>query len=91
VTHDPAPLLCGTYAGYLRHTRAKETPCEECRAANTLYMRLWRSRTGNRSQHLYSRARERAVRRLIAEHGEEYRALYREERAHLDHERSEDE
>lgn len=83
---DAAPLLCGTYAGYLRHVRAKESPCEECRAANTLYMRLWRARTGNRSGHLYSRAREAAVRRLIAAHHDEYRELYTEERAHLESE-----
>jgi hypothetical protein len=84
--HDPAPLLCGTHAGYIRHVKAGETACEECRAANTLYMRLWRARTGNNSQHLYTRARERAVRRLIAAHREEYRAAYREERAALDEE-----
>jgi hypothetical protein len=82
--HDPAPLLCGTSAGYIRHVKAGEIPCEECRAAHTLYMRLWRSRTGNNSQHRYTRARERAVRRLIAQHREEYRALYREERDALD-------
>lgn len=82
--NDSAPLLCGTYAGYLRHTRAGEVACDECRAANTLYMRLWRARTGNRSQHLYSRARERAVRRLIRAHHDEYRDLYAEERAHLE-------
>lgn len=87
--HDPAPLLCGTRAGYIRHIRAKEAPCEECRAAHTLYARLWRARTDNRAQHAYTRAREAAVRRLIAAHPEEYRDAYREERAALDERPSE--
>lgn len=81
---DGAPLLCGTHAGYIRHIKRGEPVDEECRAANTLYMRLWRARTGNGSQHRYTRAREAAVRRLIAAHRDEYRAAYREERAALD-------
>lgn len=76
MTHDPAPLLCGTNAGYIRHIRASETACEECRAAHTLYVRLWRARGG----HPIALARARAMARLARMHPEQYRALYLEER-----------
>lgn len=33
---------CGTVAGYHRHYRAGETPCEWCRAAQNDYRREWR-------------------------------------------------
>jgi len=76
MTHDPAPLLCGTRAGYLRHIRAREPACDECNGANTLYMRLYRARTQRR----YETARSRALTRLAQNHPDEYRAYYREER-----------
>ena len=31
--------VCGTYAGYKRHLRREETPCNECREANRIYNR----------------------------------------------------
>lgn len=37
---------CGTYAGYQRHRKRKETPCEPCKAALATYMDDWRHRTG---------------------------------------------
>lgn len=33
--------LCGTTAGYTRHKRLKESPCDPCRAANAEYQRAW--------------------------------------------------
>lgn len=76
MTHDPAPILCGTRAGYTRHLRNGETPCEECKGANTLWQRLYRARTGRQ----YETARSRALTRLAQKHPDEYRAIYREER-----------
>lgn len=33
------PLVCGTRNGYRTHLRRQETPCDECRAANTEWQR----------------------------------------------------
>lgn len=33
----PPIAACGTRSGYIRHRNTKETPCEECRAANAAY------------------------------------------------------
>jgi hypothetical protein len=89
MTHDDsAPLLCGTAAGYIRHIRARETACEDCRAAHTLYVRLWRARGGMESTRLSSTARSRALVRLGRMHPTEYRALYLEEREKLRAERA---
>lgn len=76
MTHDTAPLLCGTRAGYIRHVKAGEPACDDCRAAHTLYMRLYRARGG----HAYDSARQRALSRLARMHPTEYRALVAEER-----------
>ena len=40
-----ALLPCGTRAAYVRHVRAGERPCPECRAANADYMRRRRLRS----------------------------------------------
>jgi muconolactone delta-isomerase len=80
MSHDSAPLLCGTAAGYIRHIRAGERACEECRAAHTLYVRLWRARGGMAKQRAYDSARQRALSRLARMHPTHYRALYLEER-----------
>lgn len=32
----------GTEAGYARHMRAKERPCDSCRKAHNEYFRLWK-------------------------------------------------
>jgi hypothetical protein len=74
------PLLCGTAAGYIRHIRAGESACEECRAAHTLYVRLWRARGGMAKTRASGAARQRALARLSRMHPGEYRALYLEER-----------
>lgn len=81
MTHDSAPLLCGTAAGYIRHIRAGETACDDCRAAHTLYVRLWRARGGMTKQRASTSARGRALSRLARMHPTDYRALYLEERA----------
>lgn len=79
--HDSSPLLCGTSAGYIRHIRAGEKACEECRAAHTLYMRLWRARGGMAATSAVNEARRRAQARLARMHPALYRQLYQEERA----------
>jgi hypothetical protein len=81
VSHqDSAPLLCGTNAGDVRHVRARETACDDCRAAHTLYVRLWRARGGMELGRAINSARRRALTRLARMHPTEYRALYQEER-----------
>lgn len=77
---DSAPLLCGTAAGYIRHIRAGEPACEDCRAAHTLYVRLWRAKGGAQASRAYRDARGRALTRLARMHPTDYRALYQEER-----------
>lgn len=32
-----APQPCGTNAAYVRHLRAKESPCDQCSAAHSVY------------------------------------------------------
>jgi hypothetical protein len=84
VTHDDnAPLLCGTNAGYIRHMKSDGKPCEDCRAAHTLAQRLYRARAGNPGR-IHNLARNRALSRLGRLHPDEFRALYREERALID-------
>lgn len=34
--------VCGTYSGYQKHLRDKETPCYPCKAARAEYTRTWR-------------------------------------------------
>ena len=80
-SHDSSPLLCGTSAGYIRHVRAGESACEECRAAHTLYMRLWRAKGGMARSSAVTSARARAMARLSRMYPTAYRALYQEERA----------
>lgn len=41
----PRPVAqCGTRGGYGRHGRRRETPCAECIAANTAYMKAYKAR-----------------------------------------------
>lgn len=82
MSHDDASLLCGTYAGYVRHVKVtKDVPCDECRAAATLYHRIYRQRPGVRARELdRERDRQRALSRLARMHPTEFRALYDEER-----------
>lgn len=80
MTDNHSPLLCGTAAGYIRHVRAGETACDECRAAHTLYVRLWRARGGIKNTRAQASARQRALSRLARMHPTDYRALYLEER-----------
>lgn len=39
----PGPR-CGEYAGYSRHRRRKEDPCDACRAANVTAYQEWKAR-----------------------------------------------
>lgn len=70
----------GTAAGYIRHIRARETACDECRAAHTLYVRTWRAAGGMANTRAASAARHRTLTRLARMHPTDYRALYLEER-----------
>lgn len=86
MTDNSTPLLCGTAAGYIRHIRAKETACDECRAAHTLYVRLWRAKGGASKERARAQqsARARALLRLSRMHPTQYRALLAEERERND-------
>lgn len=35
--------VCGTYSGYQKHIRGKETPCYPCKAARAEYTRNYRA------------------------------------------------
>lgn len=43
-TRSAAP--CGTYGAYQRHYKRGEKPCDPCRHAHTVYMGLYRARSG---------------------------------------------
>jgi type VI protein secretion system component VasF len=81
MTDHTTPMLCGTYAGYNRHIKVtRDEPCDDCKAANALYVRLYRQRPGVRQRVAkHQRAADRAKARLARMHPNEYRALYREE------------
>ena len=76
----------GTGAGYQRHRRAGETPCQECRAARAAYIREYRTR----HPHFVVEQREnvaahgRALTRLKTRHREEFTRLYKEEKRKLE-------
>jgi hypothetical protein len=73
----------GTDAGYQRHMRRAESPCEECRAARRDYMRDLRVRNPQiqAAHKRYMRARNRALEQLAREHPERFRQLLDEGRA----------
>jgi hypothetical protein len=75
------PARCGTPAGYQRHRRRNEQPCDDCRVANAAYMRDFRQRKPEfaAKARASSNARSRAVWRLAARYPDEYRQLLREE------------
>lgn len=79
-----SPIACGTYAGYQKHLRSQETPCDDCKAANAAMSR--ERRRDPREMYLHDkrkRARLRALSRLAKAYPEEYRRLYSEEAAGL--------
>jgi len=41
---DNQPIAHGTYGGYIAHVRRGDTPCVDCRDANTTYNREYRQR-----------------------------------------------
>lgn len=51
---QPGYKPCGTYAGFMRHKRNGEGPCDPCRTAERLYMlprqRAWRERNAERER-----------------------------------------
>ena len=79
VTGVVAP--CGTYAGYQRHKKFGETPCQRCRDANAAYVREWRSDPDNRARtQAANNARQRALQRLADEYPKRFLELLNEER-----------
>lgn len=77
----PAP--CGTPGGYIRHVKAAEIPCDDCREGHRRYMQEYRKRRPEKREADIAmlHARRRAERRLIALHLAEFDVLVEEERA----------
>lgn len=72
----------GSDAGYQRHVKRGEVPCDECKRARAAKMREYRSDPTVRAQtNAENSARAKAVWRLAALHRQEYAALVREEMA----------
>ena len=74
---------CGTYAGWNRHARNNEPPCDQCRQAQRDYMAEYRSRNPGfvERNRVQSAARSRALTRLANEHQRRFREIYEEELA----------
>lgn len=67
----------GTVARYQRHRLEGTETCEECRAAWREYVAAWRLSNTERGQRLaLARARDAAVRDLIAAHPTEFRQRF---------------
>lgn len=81
---EPDDLRHGTYAGAQRHQKEGEAACEPCRVARASYMAARRADPAIReSERRHAYAADRARRRLVALHREEYERLYLEECADL--------
>ncbi len=74
---------CGTYGGYQRHVKAGETACEECLDASRRYMaERRRNRPDEYAKDLAGlKATNRATKRLVDRHRDEWKALVAEEKA----------
>lgn len=67
----------GTVAGWSRHKRAGETPCDACTRAREEYdARRRAASTGQAENRRNARAQHAALKELRHRHLEEYRALY---------------
>lgn len=84
---DPLTATChgvrGTVAGYARHYRAGERPCDKCRAAQAEYAKGRRAKDeagrDKTQRAAYLRARRRAAATLARRHAQEFRDLVRRE------------
>lgn len=79
----PAP--CGSYGGYQRHVKAGQVPCVECKDANRRYMAERRRQRPEEHAKAVAglRATNRATKRLIDLHRDEWKALVAEEKGAL--------
>lgn len=67
----------GTVARYQRHRLEGTETCEECRAAWREYVAAWRLSNTERGQRLaLARAKDAAVRDLIAKYPREFRQMF---------------
>ena len=79
----PRSTQCGTYAGYGRHQRIGDTPCDQCRRAAAAYMREYRKTNKSKTNKsvvteetlIYRRAYQRAKTDLLNRHPAEFREL----------------
>lgn len=74
----------GTNAGYERHRKAGEKPCDDCRRAHNAYTVAWRRQNSGNPEYQamrnrYDNARARALSRLRQAHLDEYDKYLREE------------
>ena len=73
---------CGTTAAYQQHIKAKEEPCDPCRAANTTDMGERRAANPAYQENnaRTGRVRRAALRRLAERHPEEFNTLLEDAR-----------
>lgn len=70
----------GTTSGYYAHRRLQEGPCEECRAAISMYSRDYRKKNGAERDRESDKVRRLALARLRDKHRDEYEMLVAEVR-----------
>jgi len=71
----------GTYARYKKHTREKDTPCDECREACRVYQNelFARHPQTHEAEKLRQRAVQRAATRLKHMYPLDYEVFYQDE------------
>jgi len=76
------PAKCGTPSGYRRHWKAKEPACDACKSAVAAWQREYRAANERirEERKANSQAHNRARKRLLALHHDEYLALVEEEK-----------
>lgn len=75
---------CGTTAGWGRHQRHDERPCDACARAKAEYDKRWSSAPRRRQiERLNATAQGRALRELSKRYPDEYRQLYLQHKAEL--------
>lgn len=77
MSRPPSVFEHGTVPMYQKHSREGSLTCEPCRAAWREYMAAWRLSNTERGQRLaLARARDAAVRDLIAANPMQFRQLF---------------
>ena len=72
---------CGTYAGWNLHAKRGESPCDDCRAAQSAYARRRRAANPDtyEREKIRDKARERALWKLAQKYPKPFQRLYEAE------------